>query len=256
MIAGGLFRFQVEDIMASLPKPVSCQCGNFQPQKLKDPERWICASCGSTLVERPSRKLAKGVCRRCGKTPKEVRFKKGKNICVPCGSKENAEWKTANVDRIQKWRADPEVRKRLKANVRKAVQRSPEAFIRSLLHGITKQSNYLKRIGRSNRLYKRRGLLPVTITYDDLWTLWQRQAGRCALTRIPMVHEFGNPRSISVDRIDSAFGYIPDNIQLVCKWVNHAKQHNSNEVMLGVFAELVGVHGGEWWRQPTVLVKP
>jgi len=59
--------------------------------------------------------------------------------------------------------------------------------------------------------------------------LWKSQQGKCAITKMPMTHEFKNLRSISVDRIDSAKGYIVGNIQLVCQWVNLAKGSHSDD---------------------------
>jgi hypothetical protein len=43
--------------------------------------------------------------------------------------------------------------------------------------------------------------------------------------------------TVSVDRIDSSKGYVPGNVQLVCKWVNLAKQDYSNDDMEAVLRE-------------------
>ena len=46
-----------------------------------------------------------------------------------------------------------------------------------------------------------------------------------------------NLRPISLDRIDSDLGYTIDNVQLVCKWINLAKNTASNEQILAVLRE-------------------
>jgi len=51
-------------------------------------------------------------------------------------------------------------------------------------------------------------------------------------------HVFNSLKTVSVDRIDSSKGYVPGNVQLVCKWVNLAKQDYSNEDMLAVLKEV------------------
>lgn len=81
----------------------------------------------------------------------------------------------------------------------------------------------------------------VTITIDNLIDLWNKQSGRCALTGVEMVTTAGDPFKVSVDRIDSAAGYCPNNIQLVCTWVNMAKYTLSNEKFIA-WCKLVARH--------------
>lgn len=67
----------------------------------------------------------------------------------------------------------------------------------------------------------------VTVSLDDVLRLWVEQNGVCALSGAPMrvdlvgQHDF---RVASIDRIDSAKGYEPGNIQWVCWGVNLMKQ--------------------------------
>jgi hypothetical protein len=140
------------------------------------------------------------------------------------------QWRKDNPGHWREYRSRPEVKKRLQTNFRKAVQKSPEAFIRNLMHSIVKKSNHKKvKKGKLNPV-----CLEVTIDFDCLWDLWEQQGGLCALSQLPMMHQFNNLCSISVDRIDSEQGYIEGNVQLVCKWVNLAKQRHSNEEFLGL----------------------
>ena len=68
------------------------------------------------------------------------------------------------------------------------------------------------------------------ISLDALELLWQMQNGVCALTGWPMTMELANgvvPTNCSIDRIDSAQGYVVGNVQLVCRAANVAKNNLS-----------------------------
>jgi hypothetical protein len=70
------------------------------------------------------------------------------------------------------------------------------------------------------------------ITVDDIADLYEEQEGLCALTGWPIVFpEVGHHQltTVSIDRIDSSFGYLKENIQLVDKRVNMMKQSYSQE---------------------------
>lgn len=229
--------------MASLKKPEACQCGCMKFRHEFRPEQWICDSCNTVCAERPQRDSTK--CRKCGVLRGSTPFKKGGNICKKCQSKTHKEWRGDNIEILKEKHHDSYQRDKKKriAAVRKSTQRSPEAFIRNLMHHITKQSNYKKRgDGGKPRLPKRNALfLPITIDFDYLWGLWESQNGLCALSHLPMVHVFNDLCSISVDRIDSDMGYVPGNVQLVCKWVNLAKQRHSNEEFRELLVILIPV---------------
>lgn len=76
-----------------------------------------------------------------------------------------------------------------------------------------------------------------SITISDIDNLYQKQNGKCALTGINIVFntckKLGTSKIIrgnaSVDRKDSSKGYTVDNIQLIDKDVNFAKQAKSDE---------------------------
>ena len=76
------------------------------------------------------------------------------------------------------------------------------------------------------------------IDLNFLLTLYADQNGFCALTGMKMTHRLDDPRSISIDRINSSKGYVTGNVQLVCRWVNLAKQHYPNEIFVELFQEL------------------
>ena len=65
--------------------------------------------------------------------------------------------------------------------------------------------------------------LEFAISIEELWDIFQKQKGKCALTGTPL--KFGriyyrNETTASPDRIDNAKGYVPGNIQWVLKDIN------------------------------------
>lgn len=64
---------------------------------------------------------------------------------------------------------------------------------------------------------------PCDIDALFLESLYKKQKGLCALSGIPLVCDKHSDHSVSVDRIDSNYGYVKDNIHLVCKQVNFLK---------------------------------
>lgn len=66
---------------------------------------------------------------------------------------------------------------------------------------------------------------------NDIWTA---QYGRCAISGLEMVYKSGDLCCVSIDRIDSSIGYVKGNIQLVCAWVNRAKNTATNDEMIRV----------------------
>jgi len=75
------------------------------------------------------------------------------------------------------------------------------------------------------------------IDADVVADLYEAQDAKCALTGWDISFpETGHPQmaSASIDRIDSAFGYLPENIQLVDKRVNMMKQQYSQDEFISV----------------------
>lgn len=73
---------------------------------------------------------------------------------------------------------------------------------------------------------------------QDVFDMWDRQAGKCSLTGLPMFeHHVGRqlkrrPWMPSIDRIDSYRGYTKDNVRLVCFAVNVALNAWGEDVVL------------------------
>jgi len=72
---------------------------------------------------------------------------------------------------------------------------------------------------------KRRNI-EVSITKEDLKSLWELQGGLCAVTGVPMQKASASKSGVknqfraSVDRIDNEKGYTIDNVRMVCSQVN------------------------------------
>lgn len=91
----------------------------------------------------------------------------------------------------------------------------------------TKRGILVRKLGKIRRRAEKAGL-SYTLTPEWLSDQWDRQDGRCALTRFRMkwLSETGGrhePYLVSVDRIDPDIGYIPENCRLVCYQANMIK---------------------------------
>lgn len=109
---------------------------------------------------------------------------------------------------------------------KKCTQNDPKTSGVSVYRGL--RMSWLKKFETSAKL---RGL-DWEITADDVADLYEEQEGLCALTGWEIVFpETGHPQTttVSIDRIDSSFGYLKENIQLVDKRVNMMKQRYSQE---------------------------
>jgi hypothetical protein len=90
---------------------------------------------------------------------------------------------------------------------------------------------YLATVFRQASHAGRQRGIDVCLHRQDLVDMWTQQNGRCALSGVPMSHTLSRAvpdaqwRNASLDRIDSAQGYSPDNTQLVCALVNRMKSN-------------------------------
>ena len=81
--------------------------------------------------------------------------------------------------------------------------------------------NHWNQIVRNANGKKGRAAIPIEITIEDAWQLFEKQSGSCALSDMPI--QLTVPRTASLDRIDSTKGYVLGNIQRVHKDVNKMK---------------------------------
>lgn len=123
---------------------------------------------------------------------------------------------------------------------RNSEQSCPESFIKAVWGQRRRYITFHLKTGTNRKGDKlmKQSKHEITIDTDYLISLWKSQKGKCAITNMPMAHKFKNLRSISVDRIDSAKGYIIGNVQLVCQWVNLAKGSHSDDEFRKIIKEL------------------
>jgi len=83
---------------------------------------------------------------------------------------------------------------------------------------------------RDRKVHSRKELVP-----EDLYEIYTRQRGRCALTGFELTAIRGKGRiqtNVSLDRIDNDLGYTKDNIQLTCAKANEMKGDGDGETLL------------------------
>lgn len=80
--------------------------------------------------------------------------------------------------------------------------------------------------------------LPITISAQDLFKMWDVQNGKCAITGVLMEYQRKSIKTVSIDRKNSDQGYVIDNIQLVTKFVNLGKGIYSNDDVLKILHEI------------------
>ena len=110
----------------------------------------------------------------------------------------------------------------------------------------TRYGWFMALIGRikANNKYRK---IPreFNLVVNEILKLWDRQGGRCAVTKIPL--EIGVDawclRQPSIDRIDHDKGYTIDNIRLTCLWVNVARGKWADNQLLEMCKILVEAHG-------------
>jgi hypothetical protein len=88
----------------------------------------------------------------------------------------------------------------------------------------------------------------IGITLDYLYEIGEKQNWKCALTDVPLEFERGgfwfggnwsNPRSCTIDRIDSTKGYLRDNVQLLSWRINCTKGGCSQQEYIDICREIV-----------------
>ena len=85
--------------------------------------------------------------------------------------------------------------------------------------------------GRFKKSAEKRGI-EWKLSIDDLADLYEAQNGRCTLTGDPIYMNnmgYHPDYDASIDRINSAFPYMPGNVQLTTKYANMMKQSYSQD---------------------------
>ena len=104
--------------------------------------------------------------------------------------------------------------------------------LESMLNSLVKNS-YERAVKRNRE---------CNITYSDLLTLWHKQNGLCALSNYPMSAKVNDQYKVSIDRIDSQYGYTVNNIQLVCRIANRIKSNLPNQTFIDLCCAIANKH--------------
>lgn len=213
--------------MASLKKPESCECGSDNLYKLNKPERWVCTACLCTVAERNQRNDP-NKCRECDVKREDAEFVPGKNLCTTCKSRYNSQYREENRDKInasqKEWQEKN--KERYRKNAREYYQKNMRNWLNFRFCSIKRAKiSIIKGPMRS----RNPASLDIQIDLDHLMQLYKDQDGKCAISGLDMTHKMDCLFSASVDRKDGSAGYIPGNVQLVCKAVNMAKGNSSDE---------------------------
>lgn len=83
--------------------------------------------------------------------------------------------------------------------------------------------------------------IEFAVTIQHIWSIWEQQNGRCVYTGRKLTHGL----DASLDRIDSALGYVVGNVQWVHKTINKMKWELSDGDFLSICEEIVKYRLGE-----------
>lgn len=91
-----------------------------------------------------------------------------------------------------------------------------------------------------------------SLTPCDLSVIWEKQEGRCAYTKLPLLATANQFNTASLDRIDSSKGYVVGNVQLVCSAINKMKQDYTEDLF--VLLSLLVAQNNKLSDTPDVLL--
>ncbi len=190
---------------------------------------------------------------KCGKNEEQVPFPKNRRVsqCLECRKIYMKEYRKKNREKlsgqVQEWK--DENREKHRATNRAAYHRDPQKHKARVTktprtwlgHLLSALKVHAKKPGKHDP--KSGPKRDFDLDLDYLEAMWNEQEGKCALTGVPMKHEFNHLQSASVDRIDAEQGHVKGNIQLVCQCINMGKRHRTNAQMLEFLDELHAARG-------------
>lgn len=143
--------------------------------------------------------------------------------CPECHSSYLREWRKRNKDlgiRKPRTRTPTDTTRAYQREYKKRNREKAKQWDNNARSKLKSFLTYLLRTATTKSKHQ------CSLSIDDLWNLWEKQCGRCAITNMVMHHRPNDLMSVSIDRIDSSLEYTSDNIHLVCRWVNFAKHHH------------------------------
>lgn len=182
------------------------------------------------------------ICQKCKiEQPIEAYRNQSKNRqCKKCDDIVRKLWRIANKDRIRQHKINEyqklsvEERKLKVFRDKERRQLSPERTIRYLLREIRSYTENM--VGRSNQKFPNRKppkhtkspIYQYALNYEEMVKIYYTQNGKCAISNLSMTPLADRLDSISIDRIDPKIGYLPNNVQFVCRGINLMKWKYSN----------------------------
>jgi len=86
---------------------------------------------------------------------------------------------------------------------------------------------------------------PFELTVGDIVNCWNAQANICAYSGRLMTLVAGQLNTVSIERIDSAVGYTPENTILVCQAINRMKSDFEFEDFYTLCRDVAGFLGND-----------
>lgn len=180
-------------------------------------------------------------CGKCQTSKPDEDFSKTARWCKPCRNDYSRKSYEENKDRVRayqnEWRAqNPDLHRAYNAKYRKA---NPEKVAKTI--GEWADRNPIRRFAGQSLGFKRRAGHVVTLTIDEVMSLWDSQKGLCALSGIPMRSNRGGLKfdSPSLDRIFPTIGYNPGNVRLLAFGVNAGRGTLSDDEFVAVCRAVV-----------------
>jgi hypothetical protein len=168
------------------------------------------------------------ICKECRKVKERKKKKKfvydliiknGYQKCISCKKDKNLDEFYSNgcfSDGIKKYRT-----KCKECVLIDSKEKHPKNYENKIKIKHSSYKNYISSL--LNHCSKRKGK-EFNIDIQYLIDIYNNQNGICNISGVPMTYDYGSKiTNISIDRIDSRFGYIKGNIQLLCYIANIMK---------------------------------
>jgi len=180
--------------------------------------------CGADIVKSPNRKR-QWMCNKClAAYQRQYR-------------KTHPEYRERMADRQRKWRQSHKNKWRRILSKYQNGDRGKTAAEKARKRYLASYRGRLAYLRGQAAACARRKKEAFDIDTDWLIALLELQDFKCAISGIKMSSN-NDLCGVSINKIDPSLGYSPTNVQLVCRWVNHAKGNASNNEILNILSEV------------------
>lgn len=184
------------------------------------------------------------ICRGCKITEDKAEFKPNANLCMPCHKEYMKQYRQIHREKIRKqvqgWKDNNRDRHRENNRNRYATEEG------KILHKDRVERTFRSWLSLKIGALRSHAKNPTPhdpkdgprrdfdIDIDYVMSILEEQKERCAITNIPLMHRYNDGCAASIDRIDSSKGHVKNNIQIVCQWVNRAKNNMTNDEFIEI----------------------